>query len=36
MYAENHNEKEQWIGVLGRAMIKQTVLIDDCFDHEYM
>ena len=37
MYAENNKEKEEWIGALGRAMVKETVLMDDdCFDHPYM
>ena len=28
MQAENYNEKEGWIGALGKAMIKKSVLID--------
>lgn len=36
MYAENYAEKEGWIGALGRAMIKKTVMIDSDFDNEYM
>ncbi len=36
MYAESNQEKEAWIGALGKAMIKESVLIDDCFDHDYM
>ena len=36
MHAETYTEKESWIGALGRAMIKPTVMIDDAFDHEYM
>lgn len=29
MQAESYGEKESWIGALGKAMIKQSVLIDD-------
>lgn len=29
MQAENYGDKESWIGALGKAMIKQSVLIDD-------
>ena len=36
MYADNYNEKESWIGALGKAMIKTSVMIHDDFDHEYM
>ena len=37
MYAESAAEKESWIGALGKAMIKPSVLMDtDCFDHDYM
>ena len=36
MYAETYNEKESWIGALGRAMIKTSVLIDNAFDNDYM
>ena len=36
MYAENYAEKEGWIGALGKAMIKPTVLIEDNFDNDYM
>ena len=36
MQAENYQEKESWIGALGRAMIKPTVMIDDAFDNDYM
>ena len=35
-YAENYEEKEGWIGALGRAMIKPSVMIDSAFDNEYM
>ena len=36
MYAESYAEKEGWIGALGKAMIKPTVMIDDNFDNDYM
>jgi hypothetical protein len=29
MQAESYGDKESWIGALGKAMIKQSVLIDD-------
>ena len=29
MQAENYSDKEAWIGALGKAMIKSSVLIDD-------
>ncbi len=32
MQAESYTEKEGWIGALGKAMIKQSVLIDDDMD----
>lgn len=35
-YAENYEEKEGWIGALGRAMIKPSIMIDSAFDNEYM
>ena len=35
-YAENYEEKEGWIGALGRAMIKPSIMIDEAFDNEYM
>ena len=35
-YAESYEEKEGWIGALGRAMIKTSIMIDDAFDNEYM
>ena len=35
-YAESYDEKEGWIGALGRAMIKRSIMIDDAFDNEYM
>ena len=36
MYAGDYSEKESWIGALGKAMIKPSVMIDDNFDNEYM
>ena len=30
--AETYAEKEAWIGALGRAMIKKSVMIDEGFD----
>ena len=37
MYAENQAEKEAWIGALGKAMIKPSLLAEmDDFDHDYM
>ena len=36
MYAADYSEKESWIGALGKAMIKPSVMIDDNFDNEYM
>ena len=36
MYAETYEEKEGWIGALGRAMIKPSIMIDEAFDNEYM
>ena len=36
MHAETYAEKEGWIGALGKAMIKPTVMIDDNFDNDYM
>ena len=35
-YAETYEEKESWIGALGRAMIKPSIMIDSAFDNEYM
>jgi len=35
-YAETYEEKEGWIGALGRAMIKPSIMIDEAFDNEYM
>jgi hypothetical protein len=32
MYCETYNDKEGWIGALGRAMIKPTVMMHDNFD----
>ena len=29
LQAENYGDKESWIGALGKAMIKNTVLIDN-------
>ena len=34
--AESYEEKEGWIGALGRAMIKPSIMIDEAFDNEYM
>ena len=36
MYAADYSEKESWIGALGKAMIKPSVMIDDNFDNDYM
>ena len=36
MYASDYSEKESWIGALGKAMIKPSVMIDDNFDNDYM
>ena len=36
MQAESYQEKEAWIGALGKAMIKQSVMIDDDVDDKYM
>lgn len=36
MQAESYAEKESWIGALGKAMIKQSVMIDDNMDDLYM
>ena len=37
MQAESYGEKESWIGALGKAMIKQSVMIDDeDLDDKYM
>ncbi len=36
MQAESYGEKESWIGALGKAMIKQSVLIDDEEEDQYM
>jgi hypothetical protein len=35
-HAESYEEKEGWIGALGRAMIKPSIMIDEAFDNEYM
>ncbi len=29
MQAESYGEKEAWIGALGKAMIKKSVMIDE-------
>ena len=36
MQAENYAEKESWIGALGKAMIKKSVMIDDDMEDRYM
>ena len=36
MQAESYGEKESWIGALGKAMIKQSVLIDEEEEDQYM
>ncbi|TNV85638.1 hypothetical protein FGO68_gene16898 [Halteria grandinella] len=36
MQAESYGEKEAWIGALGKAMIKQSVMIDDQDEDAYM
>ena len=36
MQAENYAEKESWIGALGKAMIKPSVMIDDDMEDRYM
>lgn len=32
MQAESYSEKESWIGALGKAMIKSSVMIDNDSD----
>ena len=32
----DNSDKESWIGALGKAMIKSSVLIDDNLDGAYM
>lgn len=32
MQAESYAEKEGWIGALGKAMIKKSVMIDDEYE----
>ena len=34
MQAESYAEKESWIGALGKAMIKTSVMIDDEADED--
>mmetsp|Transcript_34567 Transcript_34567/g.52866 ORF Transcript_34567/g.52866 Transcript_34567/m.52866 type:complete len:86 (-) Transcript_34567:31-288(-) len=34
--AGDNSDKEAWIGALGKAMIKTSVLIDDAMDGVYM
>ena len=37
MQAENYQDKEAWIGALGKAMIKSSVMIeDDGLEDAYM
>ena len=36
MQAESYSDKESWIGALGKAMIKPSVMIDDEMDDQYM
>ena len=36
MQADNYSEKESWIGALGKAMIKTSVMIYDDMDDKYM
>ena len=36
MLAESNPEKESWIGALGKAMIKSSVMIDDAMEGAYM
>jgi hypothetical protein len=36
MQAENYADKEGWIGALGKAMIKRSVLIDNEDEDAYM
>ena len=36
MQADNYAEKEGWIGALGKAMIKTSVMIHDDMDNQYM
>ena len=36
MQAENYTDKEGWIGALGRAMIKKTVMIEFDVENNYM
>ena len=34
--AQDNSDKEAWIGALGKAMIKSSVMIDDNMDNVYM
>ena len=34
--ADSYDEKENWIGALGKSMIKTSILIDPAFDNDYM
>lgn len=36
MQAESYQDKEAWIGALGRAMIKSSVMIDEDVEDQYM
>lgn len=36
MQAENYGDKEAWIGALGKAMIKSSVMIEEVDDDAYM
>ena len=33
---QDNAEKESWIGALGKAMIKSSVMIDDAMEGVYM
>lgn len=35
-HLDSYEEKEGWIGALGRSMIKPSIMIDSAFDNEYM
>jgi len=36
MQAESYGDKEAWIGALGKAMIKSSVMIDEVDEDAYM
>ena len=36
MQAESYKEKEEWIGKIGRAMLKESVMMEDFDEDAYM